>query len=510
MGNKKRIIIILVLLIALISVLTAIFLAVFSIEPTHQVMTLPQETIQPSCYLEEIETPTATQAPTATPMPEKPKYIFYIIGDGMGFSHLLLGSAYEKVLYEDSKYQPYWERFDVKTSCIGGIESAKGGTMLATGYDGKQGVIAMDNDGNKLVTILDRASEAGFSTGVISNSYIMDATPATFLAHTMDRGEYLNISNQIPFSDVDFISSGGMNYFLNESQAEQFGEYDIRGMKYIYNGDASTMDNFAENGYLTYMGKEGSYFMDMDDYSWIGDEKIFSLLVSKNTSYQYNKYGSRKRKMEIHEPDLDEMTQTGIEILSQNENGFVFVIEEALIDKASHNLWTQYVASEMHMLNETLGVIFDFYEKHPYETLIILTADHETGDMSYNESFAESMAKLSDINWHSGSAEINRFLSEEWGLKLNKNKIDEKKEVAELDIWGGEEKNYTLLHSYIASSLCESSGITINSKYHSKQKVPCYVMGFGAENFAECTIINEIAPEICEIMDWKTLPEIIK
>lgn len=510
MHNKNRIIIILILFIALISVITAIFLLIFSVDPKPEIVTLPQETIVPSCYLQEGATPDATLAPTATAIPERPKYIFYVIGDGMGFSHLALGAAYEKILHEDSQYQPYWERFDVKKSCIGGIESAKGGTMIATGYDGAQGAIAVDDDGNELITILDRAKEAGLSTGVISNSYIMDATPATFLAHTDDRGEYLNISNQIPFSDVDYIASGGMNYFLHESQKEKFGTYDIAGRKYIYKGDKNTLSNFASNGYSAYLAEDAARLAAQNKMNTLEIDKLFMLFVSKNMSYQRSKYGSRMEQKEIHEPDLDEMTQVGIDFLSQNENGFVFVIEEALIDKASHNLWMEIVAAEMHMMNETLEVIFDFYKQHPYETLIIFTADHETGDMSYDEHFISEISDLPDLNWHLEGDKIYSFLSEEWGVSLSLDKIEDKKEIAQSNIWGSDDKNYTLLHSYIASYLCKSHGITINSKYHSKQAIPLYTLGVKSDYFVQCENIYEISPIICKIMGWKELPEIVE
>jgi alkaline phosphatase len=227
-------------------------------------------------------------------------------------------------------------------------------------------------------------------------------------------------------------------------------------------------------------------------------------------SYQWSKYGNSKKKRDVHEPDLDEITQTGIDVLSKNENGFVFVIEEALIDKSSHNNWMEITAAEMHILNNTLEIIFDFYNNHPYETLIIFTADHETGNMTYNEAFVQSLTELPDINYHLSTDELYSFLTKDWNLNVKKNKLEEKMSVAQLNIWGSDEKNYTLLHSYITANLLEENGISFTSIYHSRQNVPLYVTGVNSQAFSDCEYIYDISPVICDIMGWDGLPEYIE
>ena len=451
--------------------------------------------------------PTPSLEPTPTPIPQKPKYIFYIIGDGMGFSHLDLGTAYEKILNEDSAYVPYWDRFQIKRSCEGGIESAKGGTMLATGYDGEMNKISVTAKGMPLTTILDRAKDAGFLTGVISNSYIMDATPAAFLAHVTDRGDYTGIVSQIPGSGVDYLSSGGLNYFLDESLKETFGTRDIRHMSYDYLGEQGILSRLEAAGYSMYLAEEAADFANGGGINGFEKDRLFMLFVSKNMSYRRDKYGSRKKRFEVDEPDLENMTELGIQMLEKDGDGFVFVIEEALIDKASHNMQMDYVASEMHALSETLKVVFDFYEEHPHETLIILTADHETGAFTPNGAFNGIISGLPDINWHMESEELTGFLQTEWGLGISESTMQEKMDFALLHLWEYDEKNYTLLHSYIAAALCEENGIEITSKYHSRQDVPLFAMGVKAELFSECESISAIAPVVCGIMGWEMLPE---
>jgi alkaline phosphatase len=110
----------------------------------------PEATYSPS--------PSPLPTPTAEPLPEKPKYIFLIIGDGMGYAHLFLGNVYEKILHEDWGYEALWDSFSQQHLIEAGQESSDGGTSLATGYNTKPGLIARTPDGGKLYTIMDRAN----------------------------------------------------------------------------------------------------------------------------------------------------------------------------------------------------------------------------------------------------------------------------------------------------------------------------------------------------------------
>ena len=465
---------------------------------------VPQSTDTPS------PAPTAQPTPSPTQVPQKPKYIFYVIGDGMGFSHLDLGRAYEKILHKDSSYDAYWDRFGMVKSVVAGRESAGGGTMLATGYNGEQDMISVTSDGTPLYTILDRAKEVGMATGVISNSYITDATPSTFLVHVNERSDYKNIVRQLPESGVNYIASGGLDYFISDGLYDIFGKYDIRGTKYNYKGEEGALDAIENAGYGMYLAKDAADFANQNMVQSYDGDDLFMLYVSKNMSYRHSKYGSRRERLAIDEPDLDDMTRIGIDLLSRDEDGFVFVIEEALIDKASHNLWMEITSGEMHALNQTLETIFDFYSKHPYETLIILTADHETGDMSANPNFLDKISLFSDIDYTLPAPELKSFLSAEWGLDLDTDKLADKQSAAALELWESDEKNYTLLHTYIAAELCRTNGIEITSKYHSRQEVPLFAEGVSAAEFSACDNIYDIAPLICDIMGWETLPEEMK
>ncbi len=510
MKNRKTLtVLVIIAVIALISIISS-FAIFYSIGNSDVFVELPSETVQPTCYIRETATPLASPSPTATPLPEKPKYIFYIIGDGMGYSHLLLGSAYEKIYNGDFSYKPNWELFEMQKECIPGRESAGGGTMLATGYNGEMDKVAVDSQGRELVTILDRAKDAGMSTGVISNSYINDATPATFLAHTNDRSEYQNIISQIPESGVDFIASGGMNYFMGDSGKELYGSRDICGYKYSFKGEDGRIDNYQMSGYTTLLGADAADFINQTQPQSYELDKIFMLFVAKNMSYQRTKYGSRMKDMETHEPDLDELTQAGIEFLSKNENGFMLVIEEALIDKASHNNWMEITSAEMHMMNKTLETVFEFYSEHPYETLIVFTADHETGDMTYNTEFADIISTFENVDLNYTADTIYNIAKNDWGIDADYSKIEDKKDVADLNIWGSYDKNYTLLNCYLAANLLMDNGIKFTSSYHSYQNVPLYVKGVKSALFSECEYIYDISPIVCEIMEWESLPKIVE
>ncbi len=137
---------------------------------------------------------------------DKPKYIFLLIGDGFGVSHAALGSIYSRIANEDMDMGANWETSSHSFIVNACNESASGGTALATGYLANRAdriSITSDDEFNDLYTIMDRAHDNDFATGVITNSFIYDATPATFLSHTSYRGNCGEIMKEITTSNVD-------------------------------------------------------------------------------------------------------------------------------------------------------------------------------------------------------------------------------------------------------------------------------------------------------------------
>ncbi len=329
----------------------------------------------------------AAPEPTQTMQPEEAelKYIFYIIGDGMGEAHIALGEMATRVMHEDMNAKTVWEDYDHKHTINAGINSANGGTALACGVYPSGYPIGLDNDDNELYTVLDRAKENGFATGVITNSYLSDATPATFLTHAETRIDKEDISDGVSTTDVDFLCGGGIQYLISDEMEDVAGERDSEGLinRYIsnkYRGEA-LMESFPDiiigestREDLIKLEETGDY---PDKMAVIPYNLLFFCQGDTSLERYYDKIDKSV--------DLADVTKAGIGVLSQNENGFVVMIEAAIIDKLSHDQAIGWIAQEMLDLDETLKVVMDFYNEHPYETLIILTADHECAYFTYDE-----------------------------------------------------------------------------------------------------------------------------
>ncbi len=465
------------------------------------ITTMPLITLSPE--------PSATHYQPVSP--EKPKYIFYIIGDGMGYAHLLLGNIYEKILHNDWAHEAYWDSFSQQRLVEGCGESSSGGTALATGYITKEGLISQTPDGDKLYTIMDRAEDNGYATGVISNASLTDATPATFISHASGRSKSASISEKIAFSGIDYLAGGGMKYILSEDTAKQWNNVDLASRMVDFKGASFIMEDFLDQGYTSFWGTEGIniYNSKLDTFNVNEGDKLLALFETEHMLFQSYKYKMKRAQSCASEPDLDEMTQDAINFLSKDEDGFILMIEQALIDKSCHYNDLATTAQEMHMMEKTLETVFDFYYDHPDETLIVMTADHETGYLKHTDEAYNTILKLPLINWYDTDyKELGSFLVEECDVYVSAGKLRDYKETGVLDLWGDDDEDYALLHGIITEALCENYGIYSRSDQHSGLPVPCYSEGVKADVFAEVEHISDIPKLLMEIMGWRSLPEI--
>lgn len=274
------------------------------------------------------------------------KYIFIIIGDGMGETHLKIGDLFKKIITGDMNESGSWNSLDNHILVEAGSESARGGTMIATGEKTPTGNIAQRDDGTNLTTILDVAKENGLSTGVITNSSLIDATPATFLSHADSRFSEYDIAYGIPFSNVDFIAGGGLEYMFNTLPEEYIK--DSGGSVVNLNEDSQDIAyQMQENGYMNYLGLNGSIsFVENKNI----ESKVFASFTEGNMPYYYQQRQSKYCERMMSIPSLSQMAQKGIESLSQNENGFCVMVEASAIDDASHKGYREYIALEMGII----------------------------------------------------------------------------------------------------------------------------------------------------------------
>lgn len=478
-----------------------------NVEQTNQTTLQEAEIIVSTAQSTEHVTP----EPTATPEsePEKPKYIFIVIGDGFGRGAMTLGEIYARLENEDMDMGAAWEGFEYQSYVEGMGESASGGTAIASGVKTDPWYIGKDIDGNELYTIMDRAKANGYATGVVTNSYITDATPATFMTHVRSRYSWTSIALQFAQSNVDYIAGGGMIHTMSENTSG-FTGVDCIGLTPDLSGPDDAIPALIDAGYETYFGLDGavSVLSSIDTNSFTA-EKSINLFSGGQLPYDYYKYNSNGSDYYDNVPSLIDMTEAGVQSLSQNQKGFVMMIESALIDKSGHKFSQEMGVYEVAALNELMIYLMEFYNQYPDETLIILTADHETGNYTHNDDLLDEWKAGKVFTWTDDGNKMADFVNNEWRLSSYNANLQSKINVALSEPWDTIEENRAQLYTALTLDVCTKYGTQIRTADHSDQLVPLYVMGNEHEAFAGSTHIKEIPITICEIMEWEALPELL-
>jgi len=274
---------------------------------------------------------------------KKPKNIIMMIGDGMGVAQVFAGlTANGGHLFLDNFKQIGFSKTQSSNKYI--TDSAAGGTALSTGQKTYNGAIGVNTDTIAIKTILEMAEEKGMATGLISTSAITHATPASYIAHQGSRGSYEDIAADFLKTDIDVFIGGGYKHFTQRADKRDL------------------IKELQQKGYKV--------LLDMDEIAKVKSGKLAGL-----TADEHNEVFP-KRKM-----NLPLSTQTALNILTQNKKGFFIMIEGSQIDWGGHENNTIYVVNEMLDFDRAIGKALEFAAKDG-ETLIIVTADHETGGMA--------------------------------------------------------------------------------------------------------------------------------
>lgn len=270
----------------------------------------------------------------------KPKNIILLIGDGMGLSQV---SA--SLFYTD--YTSNFERFPIigliKTSSSSDLitDSAAGATAFASGVKTYNGAVGVSSDSLAIETIVEQISVKGISTGLISTSSITHATPACFYAHVKSRNMQDEIASFLVNSEVDFFAGGGVKFFNKRNDGQDlFVQLKDKGFEV-------TTDKLPNK---------------------VSDKKQAILLSNKGMPSMLEDRGNF----------LPKVTELALESLSKNENGFFLMVEGSQIDWGGHDNDSEYLISELLDFDKTIEVALDFAKQNG-ETLVIVTADHETG-----------------------------------------------------------------------------------------------------------------------------------
>lgn len=293
------------------------------------------------------------------------KYVFYFIGDGMGVNQVNGTETYLAALEGRIGTAPLtFASFPVAglvttySATNGVTDSAAGGTALSTGSKTKNGALGVLQDLVTPVTsIAAWAKEAGAAVGVSTSVGIDHATPGAFYAHQPKRSMYYEIGKDLIASEYDYFGGSEFHEPLSETAPDE-------GSLYYQCEKAGYV---IARGYDDFLAKKGSA------------EKLILLPPRDNpddrTSLPY--------AIDREEGDLTlaQITAAGIETLlsCEGKDGFFLMVEGGKIDYACHSNDAAAAFREVVDFDEAITVAYNFYLQHPDETLIVVTADHETG-----------------------------------------------------------------------------------------------------------------------------------
>lgn len=321
------------------------------------------------------------------------KYVFYFIGDGMGVNQVNGTEMYraekqngrigvDPLLFTQFPVGTMASTFSATNSVT---DSSAAGTALATGAKTYNGAIGLDDQKNRLQSVAEKAKKAGKKVGVTTSVSVDHATPAAFYAHQADRNMYYEIATDLPKANFDFYAGAG---FLKPNKT-----HDKKEAPSIY-------PIFEEAGYTLARG--------YNDYKAKASNAGKMILIQE----EGRDTGSLPYAIDRKEGDLTlaQITESAIDFLTKGKNkGFFLMVEGGKIDWACHGNDAATVFNEVMDMDAAIKIAYEFYKKHPKETLIVVTADHETGGIALGTGRYELNLKALQYQKNSTDVLSNRI-----------------------------------------------------------------------------------------------------
>jgi len=276
---------------------------------------------------------------------DKPKNVIFMIGDGMGVSQVFAGltANHGKLFLNNFKHIGFSETQSANNYIT---DSAAGGTALACGVRTYNGGLGVNKDTVAVKSILENAEDKGLATGLVSTSAITHATPASFIAHQPSRSMYENIATDFLKTDIDVFIGGGLDHFSKRKDGRNL------------------LDDLQKKNYRVET--------EMNKIASVKSGKLAGLVAGVHTE-----------RLAERGDMLPVATETAVNILSNNKKGFFLMVEGSQIDWGGHANSTVYIVEDMLDFDRAIGKALEFASKDR-ETLIVITADHETGGLAIN------------------------------------------------------------------------------------------------------------------------------
>lgn len=452
--------------------------------------------------------------------PKQPKYVFYLILDGCGVNTVNGQEMYQSELEGTIGRKPtLMAQFPVVSvastfSASNGVtDSAASGTALASGVKSYNGAMGVDTDTIPVYSIASWAKDAGKLVGVGSSVCINHATPAAQYAHQWTRNNYYEIGLDLAASDYDF-----------------FGASDFNQPTGLRKDQRSLYEIVADSGYVIARGTEEYEAKKADAKKLI----FFQNQAESDVDGFSLPYWIDHKPGQIAIQDIVRAQIDFLYTKDVDKKGF-FIMNEigGKIDFACHPNDAATAFAEVATSDSAVQVAYDFYLQHPDETLIVITADHETGGLTVGNNrggyklnlqllqnqkcsdgeFTKKLQALrsethNKVSWE----QVKSLLNEYFGF-YGAVEIDEKEDAMLQDIYkksfvGKMENEQNLYYANepmtgTAVRLLDSKAfIGWTSGSHTAGLVPVYAIGVGSENFVHHTDNSEIPLTIAKVAGY--------
>lgn len=273
-----------------------------------------------------------------------PQNIIFMIGDGMGLNHIYaaMTANHGRLNIERCKHIGFSKTYSADNYIT---DSAAGGTALACGIKTKNGMVGMNPDSIAVSSTLTHSAEIGKSTGIVVTCSVTHATPADFISHQDNRKKEEEIAVDYTNSPIDVFIGGGLKFFKERKDKKDLTK------------------QLTKNGYTV--------ATSMEEVKKVKKGKLAGLVANE----------ALPKAHEGRDNMLAEATSKAIDLLDDNKKGFFLMIEGSQIDWGSHANDATHTLAELLDFDRAVGVALDYAEKHG-NTLVIITADHETGGVT--------------------------------------------------------------------------------------------------------------------------------
>lgn len=298
-----------------------------------------------------------------------PKYIFYFIGDGMGLNQVGITNLYLKALGQEEMRMtrlPVTAFYTNYSASSPITDSAAAGTALSTGHKTKNGMLGMGPDTVAVTSIARTLADEGWGVAIATTVGPDDATPGAFYAHVPYRNMLEQVNRQMAEAEYAFIAGAS-----------------LRGVGKEAKGAKPVLDEFKERGIQIVEGIDGA--------RQITSDKVVMLFpasgMPNSVGYTIDSIPGA--------PTMAQITRAALQQLERvSPERFFIMMEGGLIDHACHGNDAGTMVKEVQAFDEAIRVAYDFYLAHPDETLIVVTADHETSGVSLGNTTRSYEANL--------------------------------------------------------------------------------------------------------------------